>query len=623
MTLGAVGLAYLLLGFVLWVHAWADGATTHTLCGCGDPALFLWFFQWPATALAHGQNPFYSTALFHPTGVNLLSQTSVMGESLPLVPVTWIWGPVASLNVASTVTPALTAFFAFLVLRRWAPWTPAAFLGGLFYGFSPFVLASLEFAHLMTAALMLIPLVLAVLDEILIRQRHRAGPTGVALGLLLFGQFFLSSELLVVVVFVGAVGILAVVAVGHVSDPAEVRRRAPHAARALAVGMGTAVVLLAWPVWFALEGPAHLSGLVWPSIGIIGGLDFGSFVSPQIPHMGSDIYLALGGYEGAPLPSAGYLGWTLLAVLAGGLVVFRRDRRLWLFGFILALCAWCSLRTVYKHWTLVPAELFARLPLLENVIPQRFMTIGFLAAAIMLAVIVDRVHESVPGWTGVVGALAAAALALVPMATTFGPDLPFTMRPVLLPAWYTEVAPSLAPGRVLLSYPTPFSGIQSAMSWQAVNRINYSQAGGGGPQGVARRRRLGQGRVQRAGRPRLRGGRLGAAGDARPAGRRPPRTVGLAGQHRRDRHRHRRTQPPTRPGPHLRGRLLHRRPRPPAHHSGRGLGVGRRAAQSAASLADQARDAGLLRHRGRGLVGAGAGRPGRWPTASSGAPRTT
>ena len=97
---------YLALGFVLWVHAWAEGATTHTLCGCGDPALFLWFFQWPATALAHGQNPFFSTALFHPHGINLLAQTSVTGLSLPLVPVTWIWGPVASLNVASTITPA-------------------------------------------------------------------------------------------------------------------------------------------------------------------------------------------------------------------------------------------------------------------------------------------------------------------------------------------------------------------------------------------------------------------------------------------------------------------------------------------------------------------------------------
>ena len=157
MTLATAGAAYLALGVVLWVHAWAAGASTHTLCGCGDPALFLWFFQWPATALAHGQNPFFSTALFHPSGINLLAQTSVTGLSIPLVPVTWIWGPVASLNVASTVTPALTAFTAFVVIRRWVPWTPAAFVGGLLYGFSPFVLSSLAFAHLMTAALMLLP----------------------------------------------------------------------------------------------------------------------------------------------------------------------------------------------------------------------------------------------------------------------------------------------------------------------------------------------------------------------------------------------------------------------------------------------------------------------------------
>jgi hypothetical protein len=67
----AVAASYLGLGFALWAHAWADGAGTHTLCGCGDPALFLWFFQSPATSLAHLQNPFYSTAMFHPTGINL------------------------------------------------------------------------------------------------------------------------------------------------------------------------------------------------------------------------------------------------------------------------------------------------------------------------------------------------------------------------------------------------------------------------------------------------------------------------------------------------------------------------------------------------------------------------
>ena len=45
------------------------------------------------------------------------------------------------------------------------------------------------------------------------------------------------------------------------------------------------------------------------------------------------------------------------------------------------------------------------------------------------------------------------------------------------------MAPTLPPGRVLLSYPAPFSGLQSAMAWQAVNGMHYSQAGAGGRKG--------------------------------------------------------------------------------------------------------------------------------------------
>ena len=484
MTLVAAGAAYLLVGFVLWVHAWVDGASTHTLCGCGDPALFLWFFQWPATALAHGQNPFYSTALFHPTGVNLLAQTSVTGLSLPLVPVTWIWGPVASLNVASTVTPALTAFTAFVVIRRWVSWTPAAFLGGLLYGFSPFVLSSLEFAHLMTAALMLLPLILAVLDEILVRQHHNAAWSGVLLGLLVFAQFFLSSELLAIAALVVVLSVLALVLAAVVSDRRAVRRKVPHAAAGLAVGLAVGGVLLAWPVWFALEGPAHLSGLVWPNVGVIGGFIPSSFVSAGYPNP-HNVFSALGGYEGAPLASAAYLGWGLIAVLLAGAVAFCRDRRLWFFGFVLVLCAAFSLGQRHGQWE--PAWILSKVPLIENVIEQRFMAIGFLAAGIMLALILDHLHRLAPDWRGVAAAFAAACVALVPLTVTFAPRLPYAMRPVILPRWYSEVAPTLPPGRVLLSYPAPFSGIQSAMSWQAVDRIHYSQAGGGGPQGVAHR----------------------------------------------------------------------------------------------------------------------------------------
>jgi hypothetical protein len=484
MTLLAAGLLYLAVGFVLWVHAWAEGATTHTLCGCGDPALFLWFFQWPATALAHGHNPFFSTALFHPTGINLLANTSVTGLSLPLVPVTWIWGPVASLNVASTVAPALTAFTAFVVIRRWAPWTPAAFLGGLLYGFSPFVLSSLEFAHLMTAALMLLPLILAVLDEILIRQRHGALGGGALLALLLFGQFFLSSELLAIGAVVIVVCLVALVFGALVADPPALSARLPHAAEALGVALGLGAVLLAWPVWFALDGPAHLQGLVWPNVGVIGGFIPSSFVTTAYPSV-LHSFIPLSGYEGAPLASAAYIGWGFLAVMVGGLAVFWRDRRLWFFAFAFAVCVACSLGE--RRGQLEPAWIFTKIPLVQNVIQQRFMAFGYLAAAVLLAVIMERTYRAVPDWRGALGALAVSAVALAPTAVIFSERLPFAMQAVVLPRWYSEVAPTLPPGRVLLTYPAPFSGIQSAMAWQAVLGMPFSLAGGGGPQGVERR----------------------------------------------------------------------------------------------------------------------------------------
>jgi hypothetical protein len=530
---GAAGAIYLALGFVLWCHAWASGASTHTLCDCGDPALFLWFFQWPATAIQHGQNPFYSTALFHPTGINLLAQTSVPAITIPLVPVTWIWGPVASLNVASTLTPALSALAAFAAVRRWAPWWPAAFVGGLLYGFSPFVLQNLEFAHLMAGALLVPPLILIALDEILVRQRHKAWTGGVALGALLLLQFFVSTEILAIIVMVAVVSIVVLVVGALLTDPAEVRRRARHAASGLAIGTAVGIVLLAWPTWFALDGPAHLSGAVWPNIFAFGGYTPSNFVQPDYGQ-GLDASRYIAGYEGAAIGSGGYLGWGMLAVLGGGLVAFRRDLRLCFFALVLVLCCIATLGWQNGHEELV--DVLARLPVLDNVIVQRFMAVGFLAAAVTLGIIVDRIRSVATARDGpspapvrspsgagqdpsdsplsarssrtaggdvarpfvqllrrpasrrtlvTAGALAAAVVALAPIVTTFGPRLPYKMTSVILPRWYREVAPDLPPHQVLLAFPTPSAWLQSPLAWQAVNSMHYSQAGGGGPEGVA------------------------------------------------------------------------------------------------------------------------------------------
>jgi hypothetical protein len=116
----------------------------------------------------------------------------------------------------------------------------------------------------------------------------------------------------------------------------------------------------------------------------------------------------------------------------------------------------------------------------------------YLGAAVMLGLIVDRARSSVhaavargrPGDAKAAGALAAlgvAAVALVPIIANVAPDLPMTAEQVRLPTWFRTVAPHLPPNQVLLVFPAPFATVESAMTWQAVNRMHYSMVGGAGP----------------------------------------------------------------------------------------------------------------------------------------------
>ena len=110
------------------------------------------------------------------------------------------------------------------------------------------------------------PLLVLCLDELLVRQRWRWWVTGLAIGGLAFVQFFLGTELLV----------LTVIAGGHRRAGAGGRRRRVPPRRVWSPGCPTpcgrrataavsSAVLLAWPAWFALAGPAHLSGNIWGS----------------------------------------------------------------------------------------------------------------------------------------------------------------------------------------------------------------------------------------------------------------------------------------------------------------------------------------------------------------------
>jgi hypothetical protein len=492
---------YLLLSIGLWWQAWSTHPTGVATCGCDDPAFFVWFLAWPAYALSHGHNLFYSTLLFHPTGVNMLSNTSELLIGVPLAPVTLLFGPVATLNVALTLSPALSALAMFWLLRRWVRWTPAAFVGGLVYGFSPYMLTSLSIAHLMTAFLALLPLIVACLDELLVRQRRRPVPVGVALGLLVTAEFFVSTEVFAFAAIFVVVALVMLVAYAFATDRQDLMRRLPHAGRGLGVGAVVALVLLAYPLWFTFAGPAHLSGLVWPTL-TPGGVGISPNGIWKLTFQDRGLVRLLSGYSGPALPLPEYLGLGLLVVLAGGLVLWRRDRRLWLFGALGGISVLLSLGVNSGSW--VPWHLLARIPAIQNALPARFIAVTTLCAAVMLAIVVDRVHGAVddrarrsvarrtvappsagrgPLLSGALASLAAlgvATVATVPLATAVIGKVPLTVQAARLPAWFANVAPRLPPGQVVLAYPPPYAG-GVPMLWQAMDSMHFALAGGAGP----------------------------------------------------------------------------------------------------------------------------------------------
>ncbi|MGD0392024.1 MAG: hypothetical protein ABSC41_05215 [Acidimicrobiales bacterium] len=502
------GGAYLVLALLLWWNVWTGHPTSTTTCGCGDTSLFTWFIEWPAYALSHGLSPFYTTAVGFPGGVNLPANTSELAIGVTLAPVTWLFGPVATLNVALTLAPALSATAMFVLLQRWVSWAPASFFGGLFYGFSPFVLVSLADAHLMLGMAFVPPLVVACLDELIVRRRRPPAVTGLLLGLLVAVQFFIGTEVLLIMAMAAGIGIVMVVVYAALSRPAVVGQAARHVGVGLGAAAVTAGALLAYPTWFALAGPAHLSGPVWPPHDAgYGGNAVRDFVlsAPALStgFFGSAMSRVVGGSQG-PILSSQYVGIGAVAVVVVGTVVWRRDRRLWLFDAVAVVSAVLSLGARHRYF--LPWQPFVHLPLFENITPGRFVLITYLAVAVSSAVIIDHCHTAVAGrrhrarharaeesqavWRRRVAAAVAtivAAVVLVPSGVYLSAGLPFTTQPVLVPTWFKTVAPHLHGRQVLLILPAPFAVTQTAMTWQAVDEMAFSMVGQGGPAGVLAR----------------------------------------------------------------------------------------------------------------------------------------
>jgi hypothetical protein len=491
------GVVYAAGGVAMWWQVWSGHPSATMTCECGDPSSFVWYLAWPAYAISHGHSLFFSARVHVPGGMNLLDNTSVLALGVVLAPVTWLFGPIVTLNVALTAAPVLSALSAYGVLRRGLGlrWV-AAFAGGLAFGASPFMLRDEAANHLQTSFLALVPLIFWCCYEIAVAQRGRWWHWGIGLGVLVAAQFFVGTEVLTVTVLTTAIALLIGVIAAWLHDvrnPGDhvLAAKLPFAWRGFVLAAAVGGVLLAYPLWFSLAGPEHINGPNWWNA-------LGNGLMQVLLPLGPNSQDVQGwsrtGYLGPVGTFEGYVGIPALVVLAIAVVVVRRP--------LAKLCAAVTVITVWlslgganmpadtggePSWLWLPWSVIGRVPVLDKLTPSNFSApVAFLVAT-AVALLADqlmRVRSAGPATSRVRRSLSYAVSGAVCMALVIpwlvSWNLPFTTERLAVSQWVTDKGAQLHGSAVVLFYPFPATYQDQALLWQAQSGMRYSIVGGRG-----------------------------------------------------------------------------------------------------------------------------------------------
>jgi hypothetical protein len=458
----------LYLALALWVTSglWRHTGALALVSGGTDVRFFEWTLVHATRIFTHGENPLFTPQMNAQNGVNLMANTGLLGLTVPLVPVTVLFGPAVAFTVLLTGGLTATAWAWYHVLSRHiVGYWPAAVVGGLFAGFAPGIVSQAN-GHPDLVVQFLIPFI--VWRAISLRTVR----DGVVLGLLVTWQAFLNEELLLM----AAMAVAVFVAAYAVFRPAEVRARVRPFLAGLWPALLTAGVLLAYPLWFQYFGPQSYRGLPGYVLGY--GTNLRAF--PAFSQLSLVRHGASHSTYGAPPEENTSFGAPLLIVV--GLIVVWLWRRVAVraLAAVALVFALLSLgrtvkiggRTLFHHG---PMSLIGKLPLFNNVVPTRFGLALIPVIAILLAFSV-RAVATAPDARLRYGGMLVLAGALLPIAPTS-----ILVKPAVpVPAFFTsgQWRQYVPAGESVLSGDVTWDGEIIEMDWDNATGHGYRMVGG-------------------------------------------------------------------------------------------------------------------------------------------------
>jgi hypothetical protein len=491
----SVAVVYLALSVLANGHAWTHGiAHTIQTSGGNDVPEEIWFLAQTPWVLLHGHNPLVNDWLNAPAGVNLMDNTTMPLLGIVGFPITLLFGPIATYNVLIDLAIFSSALSFFAMARRFVTWWPAAFVGGLLYGFSPFTAATAN-AHLFLVFQAVPPLIILLVDRFLRSPSASPWWAGLAVGLCFVAEFYVSTEAFASLVVMTVLALVVATVFVLRAHPTFDRRRLAHmgacAVVVIALGVG-------YGAWVAVAGSQHITGTAQPATVIAGeSVDPYGLVVPTINQhftLGhaalGDSFVAIRDTNGnivveSPLENGSYVGLPLLLGLVLAAVLLRRTRTALFCTVMGALALVLSLGPhlhVDGHRTDIPLPFIAlaHLPLLGSSEAARWLTYFWLFAALLLALLLDAVVRTVAGTPRAgrrAGAAAGGVLAVV-LLLPLVPAWPYSAGAADVPAWFTHGARTLPPESDAVIYPLATSADDAAMLWQAMADLDFRMPGG-------------------------------------------------------------------------------------------------------------------------------------------------
>ena len=409
-----------------------------------DVSNYVWGLQWTAHQIIHLGNPWFTTQMAAPVGIQMGFGTNMPLAGLIMTPVTLAFGPSAAFTLLTIAAPGLACYVMYRAARLWLA-GPGAIAAGALFGLSA-MLDWQDWYHLNIAlGTLFLPMTL----EAAVRLRRRPGRRqALILGLVLGASVLVNQESAVLAAILATVILLPWLLGPGTAGPAHAAARStaadarPAAADARAAAPGTraklaviglgalAAVVIASPQLIAmaqqaLAGGASIDPAKLASTYVRYGTGLPTLFAPS-PRLSSfGLHALTSAYTyGEPAEGVVTFGVLLSGLALAGLAASWRRRPARLFALLWGCCAILALgptliigtRThipVAQDWhgtkvsLLMPYTWLVHLPVLSALREaDRFALLGMVGAATLAGAAVDWLARHARPLIIVVAALA-------------------------------------------------------------------------------------------------------------------------------------------------------------------------------------------------------------------------